>query len=98
MPPGTWFSPREGVDISPPKGQFFDVDRENYSETPPLNRTRVVEEFLAERDEIMRHKWYESERAGRDVGYEYARVDWMLRHRCDWDRRRSRTPRGNGNK
>lgn len=79
--------------MAPPRGQFFDVDRGNCSETFPLTRTRVVEEFLAEREEIMIHKWYESERAGRDVGYEYARVDWVLRHRCDWDRRRSQAPR-----
>jgi len=69
---------------------------ENHSGTFPLNHTRVVEEFLAERDEIMRHKWYESEREGRDVGYEYARVDWVLRHRCEWDRRRGISPRGRG--
>lgn len=58
-----------------------------------LGKTRLVEEFIAENDEIMRHKWFESERAGRDVGYEYARVDWTLRHRGSWARLRAKERR-----
>lgn len=51
-----------------------------------LGQTRLVEECLAENREILLHKWFESERMGRDVGYEYARVDWVLRHRKEWCR------------
>jgi len=45
-------------------------------------------EFLAERDEILRHKWIESEKAGRDIGFEQALVDWIRNHRDAWRRRR----------
>lgn len=31
------------------------------------------------RDEIAVHKWYESERAGRDIGWERAQVSYFLR-------------------
>ena len=40
--------------------------------------------FLAERDEILRHKWIESERLGRDVGFEQALTEWTLVHRATW--------------
>jgi hypothetical protein len=35
-------------------------------------------------DEISRHKWLESEKAGRDIGYHLARTDWMVRHYPKW--------------
>jgi hypothetical protein len=44
-------------------------------------------EFLAERDEILRHKWLESERAGHDIGFEKALLDWVARHRSTWRER-----------
>ncbi|NKB23323.1 MAG: hypothetical protein GKR87_02830 [Kiritimatiellae bacterium] len=30
--------------------------------------------------EINLHKWYESEKAGYDIGWERASIDWMVRH------------------
>jgi hypothetical protein len=48
----------------------------------------VYAEFLAERDEILRHKWLLSENAGRDVGFEQALIDWVRHHRSEWRRRR----------
>lgn len=53
----------------------------------------VYQEFLAEREEILKHKWLESEKAGHDVGFEYALTDWIINHRSKWlktrrDRRR----------
>lgn len=53
-----------------------------------LANTTLYREFQAERDEILRHKWFESEKAGRDVGFEYALTDWNLRHRAEWRRHR----------
>jgi hypothetical protein len=44
--------------------------------------------FLAEREEILRHKWIESEKAGIDVGFEEALTGWMLKHRSEWRKRR----------
>ena len=40
--------------------------------------------FLAEREEVLRHKWIMSERAAGDVGLEKALVDWALNHRRAW--------------
>ena len=38
-------------------------------------RTVLYKEFLAERQEILRHKWIESEKAGYDIGFEHALFD-----------------------
>lgn len=59
----------------------------------PTSRSEYAE-FLAERDEILRHKWIESEKAGRDIGFEQALVDWIRNHREAW-RRRRRAEAGN---
>ena len=49
----------------------------------------LYKEFLAERGEILKHKWIESEKAGRDIGFEKALLDWIMKYRSDWrDRRR----------
>lgn len=47
-------------------------------------KSSLYQEFLAERDEILKHKWIESEKAGRDVGFEKALLDWIRNHRDDW--------------
>jgi hypothetical protein len=44
----------------------------------------LYQEFLTERDEILKHKWIQSEEAGHDVGLETALVDWVLHHRASW--------------
>lgn len=48
----------------------------------------LYREFLAEREEILRHKWIESEKAGHDIGFEKALLDWVLRHRSNWRQQR----------
>ena len=48
----------------------------------------VYREFEAERQEILKHKWVLSERAGRDVGFEAALLDWVMKHRAGWRRGR----------
>ncbi|MFZ9201249.1 MAG: DUF4032 domain-containing protein [Opitutales bacterium] len=51
----------------------------------PLEATSsLYAEFLAEKDEILRHKWLESEKAGRDIGFERALLDWIRNHRANW--------------
>ena len=47
-------------------------------------RTVLYKEFLAERQEILRHKWIESEKAGYDIGFERALMDWTLKYRSGW--------------
>lgn len=44
----------------------------------------LYREAVAEREEIMRHKWFLSERAGYDVGYVRAMYDWIAHHRVGW--------------
>ena len=46
-------------------------------------------EFLREREELMRHKWVMSEKAGKDVGFEAALVDWAFNHRSEWRKQRN---------
>ena len=47
-------------------------------------RSSLYREFLAEREEIIRHKWLESEKAGEDIGFERAMFDWIRNHRDQW--------------
>ena len=49
-----------------------------------VKRSSLYQEFLAEREEILRHKWLESERLGRDIGFERALLDWIRKHRDGW--------------
>ena len=42
----------------------------------------------AEREEILKHKWIESEKAGYDIGFERALTDWIIKHRSKWRRSR----------
>ena len=53
----------------------------------------LYREFLAEREEILRHKWIESEKLGYDIGFERALLDWIVKHRSNWRkaRKQSRT-------
>jgi hypothetical protein len=44
----------------------------------------LYQEFLAEREEILRHKWIESEKMGEDIGFERALLSWIKTHRTDW--------------
>ncbi len=57
----------------------------------PLSTSTLYREFQAEKAEILRHKWLESEKVGHDIGFERALVDWITRHRTEW--RRSRQAR-----
>lgn len=53
-------------------------------------KSSLYREFLAEREEILRHKWLESEKAGHDIGFERALLDWIRNHRDKWRAARSR--------
>ena len=50
----------------------------------------LYKEFLAEREEILKHKWIESEKAGADIGFEKALLDWIVKHRSSWRNERMR--------
>jgi len=47
-------------------------------------QSSLYKEFLAEREEILRHKWIESEKVGTDIGFERALLDWIRKHRDQW--------------
>jgi hypothetical protein len=56
--------------------------------TAMVMNSALYREFLAEREEILRHKWIESEKAGHDVGFERALLDWIVKHRSTWRKQR----------
>ena len=63
-----------------------------------VQRSSLYQEFLAEREEILRHKWIESEKAGEDIGFEKALLDWIRKHRESWRKRRKAKLDGSLNK
>ena len=44
----------------------------------------VYKQFHEEREEVLRHKWLESEKKGYDIGYSAALIDWIIKHRTKW--------------
>lgn len=62
--------------------------------TELVKNSVLYKEFLAEREEILKHKWIESEKAGYDIGFERALLDWIVKHRSAWREKRQR--QGNG--
>lgn len=44
----------------------------------------VYARFLAERDAILEHKWYLSEKLCKDIGFERALTDWVSNQRTLW--------------
>ena len=57
-----------------------------------VRESLLYKEFLAEREEILKHKWIESEKAGHDIGFEKALLDWIVKHRSSWrSQRRQQT-------
>lgn len=55
-----------------------------------VSRSSLYQEFLAEREEILKHKWLQSEKVGYDVGFERALLDWIRHHRDAWRSARRR--------
>jgi hypothetical protein len=62
--------------------------KESSSSNDLLKNSTLYREFQAEREEILRHKWIESEKAGHDVGFERALTDWIIKHRASWRKAR----------
>ncbi len=56
-----------------------------------LKNSSLYREFRDEREEILKHKWIESEKAGHDVGFEQALTGWILKHRSKWRKSRQST-------
>lgn len=58
-----------------------------------VKNSTLYKEFLAEREEILKHKWIESEKAGTDIGFEKALLDWIVKHRSNWREKRIKEAR-----
>jgi hypothetical protein len=68
------------------------MDHPNANNSDLVKNSVLYREFLAEREEILVHKWLESEKAGHDIGFERALLDWIVKHRSAWrDKRRQDT-------
>ena len=66
------------------KNNLSKITPESPSDKEFVERSSLYQEFLAERDEILRHKWIESEKKGKDIGFERALLDWIRKHRQSW--------------
>ena len=68
------------------------MDHPNPDNSDLVKNSVLYREFLAEREQILVHKWLESEKAGHDIGFERALLDWIVKHRSAWrDKRRQET-------
>ncbi len=60
------------------------MDHPNPENSDFVKNSVLYREFLAEREEILVHKWLESEKASHDIGFERALLDWIVKHRSAW--------------
>jgi hypothetical protein len=58
-----------------------------------MQNSLLYRELKAEHEEVLRHKWIESEKAGHDIGFDAAQVDWNLKHRPQWRKQRQQQHR-----
>jgi len=77
------------MEKSPP----MPLTQENRNRSQFVKNSVLYKEFLAEREEILKHKWIESEKAGKDIGFEKALLDWIVKHRSSWRDRRMKEAR-----
>ena len=63
---------------------------DNAEITSLVKNSVLYKEFLAEREEILRHKWLESEKVGQDIGFEKALLDWIVKYRSSWREKRQK--------
>jgi hypothetical protein len=70
------------------KPSFMPSTTNGQQDNDVVRRSSLYKEFQAERDEILRHKWIESEKAGHDIGFERALTDWIIKHRSKWRKSR----------
>lgn len=67
-----------------------DMDAPNEENSALVKNSVLYKEFLAEREEILRHKWLESEKIGHDIGFEKALLDWIVKFRSSWREKRQK--------
>jgi len=77
-----------GVDSGADYLVMSDDSRNQLPANDLLRNSSLYREFQAEREEILKHKWIESEKAGHDIGFERALTDWIVKHRSKWRKTR----------
>lgn len=50
----------------------------------PIETSSFYQRHHFQHEEILKHKWIESEKKGEDVGYSWALLDWIIHHQKDW--------------
>jgi|GEM_PF-790138 hypothetical protein len=45
----------------------------------------VMELVRLQREEVAKHKWIESEKAGHDIGWDQAHADWLVKYFAEWE-------------
>ena len=50
------------------------------------NRSSFYKRQVDEITEIEKHKWFESEKVGHDIGGNRAMLDWMRKYRVNWNK------------
>jgi len=48
-----------------------------------LKSSLLYKTFARQRDEILRYKWIESEKAGVDIGFEKALLGWLIKQHTE---------------
>ena len=74
----------------PAKQQNQEISTSEEQQSPLSKNLALYNQILAERAEILKHKQRLSEEAGRDIGFEQALQDWMVKHRTAWLEQRRR--------
>lgn len=59
------------------------------TDSSPRSGAGSYRDFMSDREEVMRHKWLLSERAGYDVGLEATLLDWVDNHRAAFHKLRA---------
>lgn len=49
-----------------------------------INDTSLYKEHVALKQEVDKHKWYESEKVGHDIGFAAAIIDWTMKFKTEW--------------
>ena len=55
-----------------------------------VTTSAVYKEYMAMRTEIDKHKWYESEKVGYDIGFVKALFDWTIKYKTAWINKRKK--------
>ncbi len=72
-----------------------DHNKEPLATSDLMKNSSLYREFQAEREEIMKHKWIESEKVGHDIGFERALTDWIVKYRSKWRKARQTATNSN---